>query len=568
MMQEEKHKILSNDFTDLFIEYNRNKALLNRFPDSTIHIMNTRYAIAYTPSEILSDNFIRRYDYASLPHCYGLTSEISLEASGVSKLRRIPDYNLRGNGVLVAVIDTGIDYTNPIFIREDGTSKIIALWDQTVDSIDQYPENTFYGTEYSAEQINQALGSDNPLEIVPSTDEIGHGTMLAGVIVGSEVPDNYFSGVAPDADLIVVKLKQAKPNIRNFFLIPDNVPCYQENDIMWSLHYIQDTVNRLKRPCSICIGLGSSQGSHDGRGPLDNLITFWADFIGFSVSISAGNEGNMRHHIYSLVDPAQERSVVELNIGENEAGFSMELWGDAPNSYSIDIRSPSGEYIPRIPENLRAGQEVRFIYEKTTISVNYRLIEAHTGEQLIILRFRAPTPGIWSFQVYSRGATTGSFHIWLPMNGFISTDTYFIAPNPYTIITSPGNSTLPITVTAYNPVDETLYNQASRGYTRTNYIKPELAAPGVNIVVPNLEKGFSTASGTGLAAAHTAGIAAIMLEWGIIKGYYPEIDTTVIKKYLIRGAKRDKLHQYPNQDWGYGMIDMFNVFNVLRTDFP
>lgn len=392
--------------------------------------------------------------------------------------------------------------------------------------------------------------------------------MLAGVIVGSEVLDHNFSGVVPEADLIVIKLKQAKQNIRDFFLIPTEVPCYQENDIMWSLHYIQDTAYRLKRPCSICIGFGTSQGSHDGRGPLDNLINFWADFPNFAICISAGNEGNMRRHFYSIIEPSVEKSTVELNVGENEPGFTMELWGAAPNTYSVDILSPGGEYIPRISETLRTNQEVRFIFENTKISVNYRLIEEHTGEQLIILRFRNPSPGIWRLQVYSRGDLTGSFHIWLPMNGFISANTYFISPNPYTTVTSPGNSIFPITVTAYDTDNNSLYNQASKGYTRTNIIKPELAAPGVNVVVPTLAKGFSTASGTGLAAAHTAGITAIMLEWGKIKGFYPDVDTTVIKKYLIRGAKRSSLYQYPNQDWGYGIIDIYNVFNVLRTDFP
>ena len=568
MTQDEKNKIISNDFTDVFIEYNRNEKLLSRFLGVTTQVINPRYAIAYLPSHMLTSSFISQYGYAPIPSLYGLTSIISVEQSGVSRLRRLPNFTLRGSGVLVAVIDTGIDYTNSIFIREDGTSKIIALWDQTIDSSNQYPERIFYGTEYSSEQINLALKSSNPYEIVPSTDDNGHGTMLAGIIAGTESLQNGFSGVVPDAELVVVKLKQAKQNLKEFFFIPSGVPCYQENDILWALEYIVQLTARLKRPCSICIGIGTSQGSHDSRGPLNDILSLYSDAHGICVSISTGNEGSVRRHYFHTFEPSIGIDSVELSIGSNESGFSMELWGHRPNTYSIDILSPSGEYVPRIAESLLVNRDVSFIFETTTISINYQLVEAHSGEQLILLRFHNPTPGIWKFNVYSRGDTIGSFHIWLPMNGFITDNTYFVTSDPYTTVTNPGNSITPLTVTAYNPANDSLYLKAGKGYTRTNEIKPDLAAPGVDIIVPNLQKGFSVASGTSIAAAHTTGIAAMMLEWGIVRNFYPVMNSTVIKKYLIRGAKRDRALKYPNKDWGYGIIDLYNVFNVLRTDFP
>lgn len=568
MTQEERYKITSNDYTDLFIVYNRNIKLLDTFPGATTHPLNTRYAIAYAPAAILNQNFIGKYGYVPLPHLYGLTSSASLEASKVNKLQQLPGFNLRGKGVLTGLIDTGIDYTNPIFRHPDGSSKVAAIWDQTIDSEDQYPTDAYYGTVYSNEQLNRALNSSNPLDIVPSIDEIGHGTMLAGVMVGSEIIKENFSGVAPDADIIIVKLKPAKQNLKDFFIIPPDVPCYQENDIFWAYQFIMNTALKLNRPCAICIGLGSSQGSHDGRGPLNNMLDFFADFTGFTFNISAGNEGNNRRHFSSQIDPTAGKSTVELNVGENENGFTMEIWGDVPDTYSIDILSPTGEYIPRIAESLKTNQEIRFIFEETTISINYRLVETYTGEQLILLRFQQPTPGIWRLQVYSRGGLPGFFNIWLPMNGFLSRDTYFIQSDQYTTITSPGNTSTPLTITAYNPSNNALFEQASRGYSRNGYINPDLAAPGVNILVPDLLKGFTTASGTGLAAAHTAAITAIMLEWGIVRGFYPSMNSTVVKKYLIRGADRSSALQYPNREWGYGIINLYEVFNIFRTDFP
>jgi subtilisin family serine protease len=565
MTEDERQRIVSNDYTDFIIEYSNNPRILERFPNGTIHIMNARFAIVYSPASVITGRAISQFGYASFPTCFGLNSEISLEASGISTLRRIPVFNLRGQGVLVGIIDTGIDYTNPIFMRSDGTTRIAAIWDQTIQS-ERFPANFNYGTEYLAEDINQALSSPDPHSIVPSVDEIGHGTALAGIAAGSENAENKFSGVVPDAELVIVKLKQIKPVLREFFVIPEGVPAYQENDIMWASQYVIEVARRLQRPIAICIGLGSSQGPHDGRGALSALLSVGGDFPGVAISIAAGNEGNMRRHFFGRVDDQIGYSTVELNVGEEENGFTMELWGAAPNTYSIDILSPAGEYIPRISESLSVSREINFVFERTRIYIDYRLIEARTGDQLIIMRFIDPTPGIWRFQVYTRGDLEGSFHIWLPMNGFISENTYFIQSDPYTTITSPGNSLVPITVTAYNPVNNNLYQRASRGFTRIGVVKPDFAAPGVNIQAPTLDHGFAPISGTGAAAAHTTGVTAILLEWGIVRNNYPGIDSVEVKKFLIRGADRSPTQVYPNRDWGYGILDIFNVFDLLRSE--
>lgn len=567
MTQEERYKITSNEYADLIVEYSTNMRVFDRYPAATVHTMTDRYSIVYVPVAQLTNRIISQYGYSSLPALFGLTSEESLEASGVFRLRRIPAFTLRGQGILIGMIDTGIDYTNPLFIKADGTSKIVALWDQTIESDDQYPQGIYYGTEYRQTQINLALSSENPLEVVPSIDNNGHGTMLAGIAAGNEDSDHLFSGVVPDAELIVVKLKQAKQNIREFFHIPKNEICYQENDLMWATRYIVETSRQLGQPVSICIGLGTSQGSHDGRGPISTLLSFYGDIPGNSITVSAGNEGNMRRHFYSTIDPAMGYSVVELNVGDNEHSFSMELWGSAPTTYSIDILSPTGEYIPRIVEELYLHREVRFIFEDTTIFVDYEMVESVTGDQLILMRFQNPAPGIYRFQVYGRGDMIGSFHIWLPMGGFISNNTYFIQSNPYTTITTPGNAAVPITATAYNIANRNLYPGAGRGFTRISAAKPDLAAPGVDIFSPTLYNEYALATGTGAAAAHVAGISAMLLEWGIVNENYPGIDTVEIKKFLTRGAIRRDVYQYPNPDWGYGILDIYNVFETLRTNY-
>ncbi|MDF2484837.1 MAG: hypothetical protein K0R46_1005 [Herbinix sp.] len=564
MTTQDRERITSEEYADLLISYSGDQSILNKFQDATIHIINFFYAVVHVPIAQITDTLIVEMGYSVLPSLFGLISQASLEASGIIRLRNIPNFNLRGEGVLVGIIDSGIDYRNPIFQNEDGTTRIASIWDQTVAS-DNFPEGTYYGTEYTREQINEALRSETPLEIVPTTDEIGHGTMVAGIAAGNDVPESGFFGVASDAELVVVKLKQAKTYLREFFLVPENVPCYQENDIIFAIDYIMRVAINLNRPMAVCIALGTSQGAHDGRGTLSNYISLQAENIGFSFQVAAGNEGNARRHYYGTIDPNTGNNTVELFIGENEAGFSMEIWGDSPGLYSIDIQTPSGEYVPQIIPRLDENRDISFIFEQTQIFVDYQIIESQSGDQLILVRFRNPSSGIWRFNVFGRGPLATGFHAWLPMEGFISNNTYFIRSDPYTTILSLGNARVPITVTAYNIEDDSLYLNASRGYTRTGIIKPEIAAPGVNILAPAPDQSFVTVTGTSASAAHTTGVAAMLLEWAIVRGNQPNLNTVDMKIFMIRGARRELDIQYPNRDWGYGILDVYNIFDTLRT---
>lgn len=266
-----------------------------------------------------------------------------------------------------------------------------------------------------------------------------------------------------------------------------------------------------------------------------------------------------------MADPATGFNTVELYVGENEPGFSMELWGDSPGLFAIDIQTPSGEYVPRMVPRLDENREVSFIFEETLIYIDFQIVESQSGDQLILMRFHNPASGIWRFNVYGGVEVNAGFHIWLPMEGFISNNTYFIRSDPYTTILSLGNAEIPITVTGYNITDDSLYLNASRGYSRTGQIKPEIAAPGVNILSPSLNQSFNEVTGTSPAAAHTAGVAAMLLEWAIVRGNQLSFNTIDMKIFMIRGARRDINIQYPNRDWGYGILDVFNIFDVLRS---
>lgn len=563
MTSDESQRIMSEDYADLLITYSGDRTIFNRFQDATVHIINFFDAVVHVPVSQITRNTIVQLGYSVMPSLFGLISESSLEASGIPRLRNIPNFNLRGQGVLVGIMDSGIDYTNPVFRNADNTTRIAAIWDQTISG-DRYPYDTMYGTEYTRDQINEALRNPDPYSVVPTKDEIGHGTMLAGIAAGNEVPESGFFGIAPDAELVVVKLKQAKRYLREFFIVPENVPCYQENDIIFALDYLIRKAVELNKPIAICVALGTSQGAHDGRGTLSNYLSLRASGAGIGVVVAAGNEGNARRHYHGSPDPSKGFDTVELNVGENEPGFSMELWGDSPGVFSIDIQTPSGEYVPRLVPRLDENRDVSFIFERTTIIIDYQIIESQSGDQLILMRFRNPASGIWRFNVYGGSDLNIGFNIWLPMEGFISEDTFFVRSDPYTTILSLGNALLPITVTAYNDEDDSLYLNASRGYARSGEVKPDIAAPGVNIIAPGINNDYVQVTGTSPAAAHTAGITAMLLEWAVVKGNQPTVNTLDLKIFMIRGARRDIEIRYPNRDWGYGILDVYNIFDALR----
>jgi subtilisin family serine protease len=556
--------IISEEYSDFIADYNlaSPEELANR-EICAIGIDETFTAV-YMPKYIVPTASLDAYGYKVFVRLLGLMDERSIEASGVRRLRNMTGLNLRGQGVLIGIVDTGIDYTNKAFINPDGTTKIVSIWDQTIQS-GNAPRGLYYDTEYTREQINQALSSDDPRSIVPSADEIGHGTFLSGVAAGREDPDNDFAGVAPDAELIIVKLKQAKKNIRDFFMVSPDAVCYQENDVMLGVKYLLDTAARYNRPLSICIGLGTSQGSHDSTGALSTYLSGVAQLEGVAVTIAAGNEGASRHHYESTMLRGTDLDTVELNVGPNEEGLYFEIWGEVPNNYGVELISPGGEAVPMITPRLNERREVSFIFETTRIFIYFQLVGSRSGAQLVIIRFQNPSEGIWRIIIHKIDRSLPlRINMWLPINNFIGEETYFINSTPYTTLTSPGNTYTTIVTTAYDHSNDSLYINSSRGFTRTDRISPSIAAPGVNIIGPAVGNTYTTRSGTSVAAAHTAGIAAILFEWGIVRNALDHMDGTDVRNFLLRGAKREPTLSYPNREWGFGILDVFGVFENLR----
>lgn len=564
----------SEEIADFIVRYSPRAvdSLYELAQTRCVNLVSQEYAIVHAPlSDVLPLSFTQ-HTYSAIPKLYGLQDTTALEATGILPVFSQPNLMSTGQGILIGMIDTGIDYTNPLFQNPDGTSRILRLWDQTIES-ENTPEavagfQPFYGTVYSQEDLNRALASEQPLELVPSTDTSGHGTFLAGVAAGRQIQSpTTFSGAAPDAALAVVRLKPAKQYLREFFAVPPDADAYQENDIMAAAAFLLGVAGQYQMPLVLCLGVGTSQGSHSGISPLAMQLQALSGTRGFACVTGAGNETGFRHHYFGNLSPDQEYEDVELRVADSTSGFSMELWADVSELYTVGFVSPSGEVIERIPMTVGQETTISFQLDATRILISYQITESSSGRFLAFLRFTGPAPGIWHIRVYPTLFVAGQFHIWLPMQGFLTEDTGFLRPDPDITITDPGNAPLLLTVSTYNHVTGSLYIHSSRGFTATGQIKPDFAAPGVEVQGPGIPPGTSRLSrqtGSSVATAITAGAVACLFSWGFTQGNDTTLTSISVKSILIRGAERKEAFRYPNRQWGYGTLNLYQAFLLMR----
>ena len=559
-----REMILSEEYADVIVPYF--PCFLNQYREQGAQVFNEYYGMIHYPlsERSFAAFFEEGFFYTTVPKLYTLLDTVNLDAAGITQVQNQPVLRLTGQDIILGFIDTGIDYTHPAFRRSDGSSRIYGLWDQTVQT-GTPPYDLEYGSVYTRQEINQALALEDPYSLVPSQDQIGHGTALAGIAAGTALPENDFAGAAPQAMIAVVKLKPAKEYLKSFFYVTGDAPAYQMTDIMAGIRYLIRLSEELLKPLVICLGLGTSQGAHSGDSPLDSMLSVTNQFRGIIGVSAAGNEAGRAHHYYGTALNSTEYNAVEILVKEGTRGFCAELWGQPPEVYAVGFESPLGEVVQKIPPRLSYSENISFILENTKIFVSSEIIQTVSGSQLIFIRFTDPTPGSWKIRVYTENYNSGSYHIWLPITGFSNPDVTFLEPNPDTTITSPGTSLSVITTAAYNAYNNSLYLNSSRGYTRTGQIKPDIAAPGVNVFAPTPRQRYTTITGTSAAAAITAGASALVMEWGMNRTPSRIFNSEEMKSLFIRGAQRRGDNLYPNREWGYGLLDVYQVFVSLSS---
>ena len=555
--------ILSEEYRDFIINDNRTPFFENIAQNPVCEqYAGFSYRCIYLPRLQAEPLTSSRFSYNAIPKCYAPLSMETLNQAGILSIQNYPTLQLKGNGVLIGFIDSGIDYENEVFRNLDGSTRIAAIWDQTEQS-GTPPSQFLYGSEYSRELINEALASDSPSSVVPSVDETGHGTFIASLAAGSAVPSRQFLGAAPESTLAVVKLKPAKAYLKEFYFIPDDSVCYQETDIILALRYLNELADSLDMPLVLCIALGTSMGGHIGSLPLSNLIENYSSYANRIPVIAVGNEADKRHHYYNEIMNVDDEKTVEIRVGEGVPGFTMELWTEIPNILSISLVSPSGESTSTIPIRGNTITELPFLFERTRVVVDYRILVEQTNSELISFRFSAPAPGIWKLNVKPLRVIDGRFHIWLPLTEFIGGEVYFLDSAPYYTLTNPANTLNSIVVSYYNGSTGGLALASGRGYTRTDLINPNITAPGIEVEGALPQGRFAVRSGASIAAAVTSGAAALLLEWLFQIGT-PSIDSYQLKSLMILGAVRPPGMEYPNREWGFGQLNLYNTLDEMR----
>ena len=545
--------------TDAFFDY---------VQGSTDVLVGQKLSGQYVLGYIKRENFHRLEEalgaafISSTSVVLGLLDRPALDAAGVSQVHSQPYLNLKGRGVLLGFVDTGIDYTQDVFRYEDGGSKIQYIYDQTAEG--EPPSGFLLGREYSKADIDAALASENPYDLVPERDEDGHGTFLASVAAGRQSEE--FSGAAPDAEIIAVKLRKARPFYREKYCVPaDQENAYESSAVMVGVEYILRKARELGRPVAICIGLGTNSGSHDGASVFEEYLSAVSIQRGVCLCVAAGNEAEARHHVGGILQPGEKPGQVDLKVGDNAGDVYMAVWNTVADRLSVSVRSPSGELVGRVPARpgTALAADVKLVLEAARVQVEYHFPMESSGGQLTVIRILGATPGVWTIQLHGDILLNGSYQVWLPMTGFVSPTVEFLAATPDYTITSPGTAVGVICCGAYDSASKSLYAKSSRGPSWDGRPLPDLVAPGVGVrgVYPY---GFGAMSGTSAAAAILAGVCALLLQWGVREGNDPAMGTYQIRAYLIRGCLRRPDMTYPNNQWGYGAVQLMQSFHLMR----
>lgn len=524
--------------------------------------LNHRYLLGYIKARDFP-NLARALGPAflsSVPVVLGPLDRADLESSGILQVQDQPYLGLRGQGVLLGIVDTGIDYTQPVFRYEDGSSKIRFLYDQSAQGTP--PEGFTQGVEYTGEQITAALKARDPYAAVPQRDENGHGTFLASVAAGR--PQGDFTGAAPDAGIIAVKLRPAREFYREMYCVPPGQQyAYASTAVMVGVEYIRRKARELDQPVVICLGLGTNFGGHDGFSVFEEFLSGVAVQSGVCLCAAGGNEGQERHHAEGRLAAAGDSRTIDLKIGERAGDVYLAVWNGLSDRLSLSVRSPSGELVGRVPARSGRREEVKLILEDARVQVEYHFPLEGTGSQVSVVRILGATPGIWTVTVHGDQVLSGVYHAWLPMAGFVSPTVEFLSASPRCTVTSPATAIGLMACGAYNSANHSIYPPSSRGPSRLGALLPDLVAPGVG-VGGFYPFGHGEMSGTSAAAAILAGACALLMQWGVVEGNEPAMSTSQIRAYLLRGCVRSPAVTYPNDQWGYGALQLMQAFHLMR----
>ena len=539
---------------ELIVKYSGSLESVRKISSSVTELMNGYAVIVIREDRIAELAGFPEVDFIEKPKSLYFQADVGRQVSCIDTVQRAP-YDLSGRGILVGIVDSGIDYENPDFRNEDGSTRIVSLWDQSMPG--NPPAGYAAGSEFTREDINAALEKNTSggfpglsTGAVLSRDMSGHGTAVAGIAVGNGrgSEGRMYRGAAPEAELIIVKMGTPRP---------EGFP--RTTELMMGVDYVIRKALELRKPVAVNISFGNTYGSHDGTSLVERFLNDISDTWKNVICIGSGNEGTTAGHAAGRAGD-EEEVIQELAVQEREPALNVQIWKSYVDEMDISIVSPSGERVGPFREIL--GPQ-RFMLGSTELLIYYGEPKPYSVRQEIYISFIPQQSyvdsGVWQIILTPRRIVDGAYQMWLPAQAALNVGTAFLTPDSTTTLTIPSTASLALTVAAYDARTFSYADFSGRGpaavYEGSNVQKPDLAAPGVLVNAPVPGGGYRAFSGTSFAAPFVTGSAALLMEWGIVQGNDPYLYGEKVKAYLRRGARElPGYSEWPNSLLGYGAL--------------
>lgn len=562
----------SEDYEVYLIEYVGDiMSSIDKIPYADIYSTGEFFAFLFVQNGMLNEVLERVPEIINIQKASPFTlSNLKVsEELNVYESLDIQNTLLKGMGIIVGIISTGIDYLNPRFMNIDGSTRIISIWDQTVKE-GPPPETFIRGTEFKREDINealqkQALGED-PYAIVNHKDNIGHGTAIAGIIGGRNLGDgDKLQSVVPECEFSIVKLREAKENMLKLDGIERNGKnIYQDTDISAGIRYFRTLQDKVKRPIVVYLALGSNSGGHGGETVLERYMDFVALRRDFVVSCNTGNQGAAAGHASGILEGTGSRKIVPLSVAEGEGNISFSMYSNKPDKVTIGITSPTGERLQALTIPTRNGESIYSSIGNSNITVQYFEENRSGGVQRVDVLIRNAIGGPWYIDLKGEYISNGRYDIWLLQKELLEIDTVFLNPDINITLMTPSTAQNSLTTSYYDQRDNSVIIESGRGFTRYGAIKPTTTMESMNFLTSGLNNSTIVASGAAIAGALLTGAIAMIYQWGIIEKNDIDMYQPKLRSYIISASLRDEEGIYPNQEWGYGRFNFNKLIDNLN----